>query len=352
MSNFNHFPSPEPTPPETETNSGLSPSTTPEAEVSSAIDSPQTEPQPAANINSPIPKPSANTDGYVIAHKLRQHNRELVKTVVQLEEALAESQEKLQAHIIRSRSADNLIAQQSEELNASQEQISQLGQALEQAKQNAREYQEMLAELEYKFQASQAQLAKIERECSLLQESYNEQQQKLFAAEQEIKDLQVRLQRQQRFTLQYKSALDECADIPVETNHSNGDVSMPKGPQIQPWSEAAEPAMAEELPTPAIAKADPRTEAELDHQLAALTEEIETMEELPTPATSIFKPTMSLKAALRITAPVTKRRVDAPMGTPAKADSENWPAPTLNSPRPHKRPTSAALVDLPAFLRH
>ncbi|WP_159449826.1 hypothetical protein [Picosynechococcus sp. OG1] len=50
---------------------------------------------------------------------------------------------------------------------------------------------------------------------------------------------------------------------------------------------------------------------------------------------------------------MTKRRVSAPMGTPAKAETNhNWPAPTLNSPRSQKRPMSAAVVDLPAFLRN
>lgn len=350
MSNFN-FPSPEPTPPETEANLNQSPPQAPETEATSAVDPGHSEKkQPESASPSPtIPKPNPNADGYVIAHKLRQHNRELVKTVVQLEEALAESQEKLQAHIIRSRSADSLITQQSDELNTSQQQLSQLGQELEQAKQNARQYQEMLAELEYKFQTSQTQLAKIERECALLQEAYNEQQQKLFAAEQEIKDLQVRLQRQQRYTLQYKSALDECADIPVENDLATGEASMPKASNIQPWSEpditTTEPAI------PAIAKADPHTEADLDRQLAALEEEIEEMEE-STGAASILKPTMSLKAALRITPPVTKRRVSAPMGTPTKAENNNWPAPTINSSRSQKRPMSAAVVDLPAFLRN
>lgn len=103
---------------------------------------------------------------------------------------------------------------------------------------------------------------------------------------------------------------------------------------------------------PAIAKADPNTEADLDRQLAALEEEIEEMEE-SAGAASILKPTMSLKAALRITPPVTKRRVSAPMGTPAKAENQpQLPAPTLNSPRSQKRPMSAAVVDLPAFLRN
>ncbi len=124
---------------------------------------------------------------------------------------------------------------------------------------------------------------------------------------------------------------------------------MPKASNIQPWSEpdttTTEPAI------PAIAKADPHTEADLDRQLAALEEEIEEMEE-STGAASILKPTMSLKAALRITPPVTKRRVSAPMGTPTKAENNNWPAPTINSSRSQKRPMSAAVVDLPAFLRN
>ncbi|MEB3226271.1 MAG: hypothetical protein VKJ86_10775 [Synechococcus sp.] len=356
MSNF-HFSSPEPTPPETQANSSLSQSMPPEAEVnhvpeSANPDLPQTTPPTPS---SAIPKPNPNNDGYVIAHKLRQHNRELVKTVVQLEEALAESQEKLQAHIIRSRNADSLISQQSDDLNVSQQQISQLGQELENAKQNARKYQEMLAELEYKFQASQTQLAKIERECALLQESYNEQQQKLFAAEQEIKDLQVRLQRQQRYTLQYKSALDECAELPAtDHNHSNVEAQMPKTQNIQPWSESPSiPVPIEETPVPAIAKADPHTEADLDRQLAALEAEIEEMETVAPPISPIIKPTMSLKDALQVTSPVAKRRVSAPMATPTpvQAQTSNWPAPTLNPARAVKRPTSAALVDLPAFLR-
>ena len=50
--------------------------------------------------------------------------------------------------------------------------------------------------------------ASLERECSLLQDDFNSIKHSLKQKEKENKELQIRLQRQQRSNIQYKTALD------------------------------------------------------------------------------------------------------------------------------------------------
>lgn len=379
MSNSN-FQSPQPTPLETEAYLELA--TDPAIDVS-AVDAEPDDTEDFALEATSLVQTEANSDGFLIARKLRQHNRELVKTVVQLEQALAESQAKLQAQITRSRSADTLINQQAEDLSGSQTQLSRLNRELEQAKQSAQTYQEMAVVLERKLQTSQIQLAQIERECSLLQESYNEQQQKLFAAEQEIQDLQIRLQRQQSFTLQYKSALEEQANLPEDIDIPSTNHQVPKVSRIQPWSEqlnqtppktqfgkvtpfpTAKAKPIAEIPSSEAAAVilPPDVNGNLEQQLEALELEMETMskvvdEPVPPvvkaqPMPPQFPPLASIQPLSREMAIATKRHVVAPMTSNRNPlpQHKNWPSPTLNPLRPAKKLTSLASIDLPSFNR-
>ncbi|MDJ0717400.1 MAG: hypothetical protein QNJ54_24810 [Prochloraceae cyanobacterium] len=172
-----------------------------------------------------------NIDWCAQAHKLRQRNRELLKTVVKLEQTIADSQEKLQSQVLRTRSTDNIVAQQTEQLNASQEQIESLNRELEAARQTAQRQQILIETLSKQLEASQEQVAQLERECALLQEDYNQQTQKVSETREQIHELHSRLQRQQRYTLQYKAALDRYLEVP-----SPASLLIPKAQPIQPWS--------------------------------------------------------------------------------------------------------------------
>ncbi|NJN22312.1 MAG: hypothetical protein HC812_15455, partial [Leptolyngbya sp. RL_3_1] len=110
--------------------------------------------------------------------------------------------------------------------------------------------------------SSQERVVQLERECTLLQQQQTAKSQSLQKAEETCQDLRSRLQRQQRYTLQFKVALEKCLDMssphgvtaspersPLgpqtrpqvpqpqsarDTRHSP--VSMPRADRIQPWS--------------------------------------------------------------------------------------------------------------------
>lgn len=140
------------------------------------------------------------TNWMALAQKLREHNRELVKTVVNLEQALSDAQEALKMQIMRSRNADTLIAQQAEELTASQGQVTRLFHELEISHQSAQRQQTLIETLAEQLENSQQNFAHLEREYANLQERYNDQTNRLLRSEQQVQELRTELHRQQRQT--------------------------------------------------------------------------------------------------------------------------------------------------------
>jgi hypothetical protein len=170
---------------------------------------------------------SRNTDWFNLARKLRQHNRELVKTVVQLEQALAESQEALQNQLMRSRSTETLLAQQSEELNNAQEQITRLFRELEASHQTGQRQQVLIENLSEQFQESQEHIAQLEQEYYLTQEALSQKSQKLEEAEKQTYNLRERLYQQEQQTLQYKSALEALEALEIKAKPPSQPLSQP-----------------------------------------------------------------------------------------------------------------------------
>ena len=177
-----------------------------------------------------------------LIQELNQCNGVLLDRVSQLEEALERSQQALQVQ--GERSTEPLVApHQAEDLTTAQAQIANLFSQLEFAHQ-ANQRQQILTEtLTAGLESSQERVAQLEREAALLQQRYNEQSQRLVQSEGSCRDLQARLQRQQRYTLQFKAALEKCLEMPApqyegsETIAPPTDVlSLPKAQQIQPWS--------------------------------------------------------------------------------------------------------------------
>lgn len=187
-----------------------------------------------------------STDWEALARKLRQRNLELAKTLVQLEQALAESQENLQSQIRRNHSTDAFLTQQAEELNTNQEQYSLVCRELETKEQEFQRQQILLETLNKQLEASQQQVAKLERECVLLQENCNEQSHKLSDSEKQVRELSSRLNRQQRYTLQFKAALEQCLEVPTPKSALGKQLSgttasaLPQTKSIQTWSDRPE----------------------------------------------------------------------------------------------------------------
>ena len=105
------------------------------------------------------------------------------------------------------------------------------------------------------LEISQQRLAQLERECALMKSSSNEQSHQLLQSENSCRELRTRLMRQQRQTLQFKSALEKCLETPVPSYDSfdNNDIGSSQtrpsrhssflfcqAQPIRPWSAQAE----------------------------------------------------------------------------------------------------------------
>ncbi len=185
---------------------------------------------------------------------MRQRNRRLLDQVTDLRTALREKQEALHLEQMRSRDREILVAQQSEELNTLQEQLTRLFHALESSHQAAQRQQILIETLSEQLQSSQERVAQLERECALTQQRYNEQSHQLLQAANTCRELRTRLHRQQQQTLQFKTALEKSLEMPStrptieqQSRHRSGFGApsvVPKAQPIQPWS--AEPEVVED----------------------------------------------------------------------------------------------------------
>jgi chromosome segregation ATPase len=135
--------------------------------------------------------------------------------VDQIEQALIESEQKLELQIERSRTANRLIARQTEELNETQARLSHLLVRLETTDTTKMRQEEIIDRLTDKLQQARKKTATIERECCALQAKYQQQNDRLLETEARAKELSHRLDRQQRYTLQFKNALNDCLEEPI-----------------------------------------------------------------------------------------------------------------------------------------
>jgi chromosome segregation ATPase len=146
--------------------------------------------------------PSHNdTNWFEIAHQLEEQNQELNATIMRLEQELLESRRQLEEQIARSQINEKAFSQQAEELKIERKQITHLTKQLN---------------------AYQQQVAQLEREYAFLQEDCNDKTQKLLTMEKSLGELWSRLHRQQRYTLEYKAALEEYLDIEGDRTGRSG----------------------------------------------------------------------------------------------------------------------------------
>ncbi|MEA5509353.1 hypothetical protein VB715_06205 [Crocosphaera sp. UHCC 0190] len=196
-----------------------------------------------------------NRDWFNLARKLRGQNRELLDTIVKLEQALAISRQQLQEQIQRSRQTESLTSEQTSQLQTTQAQNSNLLEQLQLSQQEAQRQQFQIQTLQQQFRTLQETFAQLERECALLKEESQDKTNQLMVTQRQVNELQTRLQRQQRYTLQYKAALDECLSncarkaktqaVPTPTDSVAP--LTPKILPIQPWSGQPETPVEQEL---------------------------------------------------------------------------------------------------------
>lgn len=221
----------------------------PEVEIDPTVESDSTfnvEVQPSPPESLPLLEPSRNKDAdwFALAQKMRQRNRRLLEQIAQLQGALNEKQDALNAEMVRSQEQDNLIVRQSEELTTLQDQLTRLFHTLESSHQAAQRQQILIETLSEQLQSSQERVAQLERECALTQQRNNEQSHQLLQSANTCRELKTRLHRQQQQTLQFKVALEKCLEMPnrqtseAQPSRPKRDVSgvVPKAQPIQPWS--------------------------------------------------------------------------------------------------------------------
>jgi hypothetical protein len=187
---------------------------------------------------------SKDADWFALAQKMRQRNRRLLEQIAQLQGALNEKQDALNAEMVRSQEQDHLIVRQGEELNTLQDQLTRLFHTLESSHQAAQRQQILIETLSEQLQSSQERVAQLERECALTQQRNNEQSHQLLQSANTCRELKTRLHRQQQQTLQFKVALEKCLEMPnrqvsePQTTRPKRDVGgvVPKAQPIQPWS--------------------------------------------------------------------------------------------------------------------
>jgi hypothetical protein len=184
--------------------------------------------------------------------KLLTQNDEILGWVGELERALEDAQAALQHQDDQAQRQENQLVARADELLQSQERSQRFVHELENAQKLAQRQQILIETLTAQMEGAQERLAQMERECTLAQSRIQEQAQKLIQAEGMTRNLKSRLQRQQRYTLQFRAALEKCLEAsvpqpienltlgspriePMEPIEALGDL-LPKSKPVAPWS--------------------------------------------------------------------------------------------------------------------
>ena len=181
-----------------------------------------------------------NIDWQKLAHKLREHNRKLLKRVFTLEQEIAEAQTRCKEKDNQFLTNNLLLEQQAEKLNDHQEEVARLLQEVENSQQKLQEKQVLTENLAKKLAIAQQETAKIERECTNLQDSNSEKEYNILVAQKQIQELQNRLDRQQQNTIKYRAALEKyisTGDFPQQTVPSSSFPQINNSEPIKSWSQ-------------------------------------------------------------------------------------------------------------------
>lgn len=200
---------------------------------------------------------------------LNECNDVLLHKVSQLEEALDRSQNALQAEVDYAQISRPAGEGQ---VRTSDRQIAKLVTELELSNQGLQRQQILNETLQAELIQYREKANHFEHECTRLQQTHTDQSQALAQAEADCRDLRARLQRQQRYTLQFKVALEKCLNVSAESRSHNfmsapetqspeRTVSMPRAEDIQPWASEG-----------GYNKLDPQLEAMIRHSKAPLSQ--------------------------------------------------------------------------------
>jgi len=189
---------------------------------------------------------------------LRDQNQDLQGWVTELERSFQDCQASLQHQLECARYQEQLVQDRNQELLDYHHRLETLNRNLEAAQQAAQRHRILAETLSNQLETSQDRITQMERECGLTQKRFAEQTQRLVEMENECRDLKTRLSRQQRYTLQFKAALEKCLDVSVPNpgapdgsnfaslsvpnsleGMTQGMDFFPRSQPVQPWSSQA-----------------------------------------------------------------------------------------------------------------
>ncbi|MBE9070822.1 hypothetical protein IQ260_29740, partial [Leptolyngbya cf. ectocarpi LEGE 11479] len=339
-------------------------------------------------MSSPETSSQRETELLDLVRDLNECNDVLLAKVSQLEESLERSQAALQAEIDHSGS-----------LPQGDREIVQLVTELEQSNHALQQHQRLNKTLQTELAVSRERAMRLETEHAALLQQSTAQSQELLQTNTNCRDLRARLQRQQRYTLQFKAALEKCLSMSAEAPNSgvtnvetNGIAAvMPKIEEIRPWVSSQGPGRLDpqlesmirgiqpsSQPAPFAKASETEAEDQLWHDLARVMDPEDTPAdfELHEPATAAEEPQftepspwstgLSESAAPKDAAETTAlspqvneilaRVQSAQVVTAADTylpaiSAQSRPSPVANPLKPQKRIGSLAAIDLPNFPR-
>jgi hypothetical protein len=250
----------------------------------------------------------------------------LCEDVSRWESLALQGDEKLQGQL---KAQEQTIGEYVQELTASQQKTSELFAQLEQSHQAAQRQQIIMETLNTQLRNSQERVAQLERECAGIHQQNVDQRQQLAQQSHQVRDLQSRLQRQQRYTLQYKAALEKSLEVPAPST------TVSPTPTLLTETTAHPLAKPHNLlkPTPVKPWSAPTSEAEDDSQKAWLNSFLSQSAEFPTEnvlANFDWQPSQPIEAS-PVSFKLDELPEDGAMTADRSATSDFDPNP--NSPR-------------------
>ncbi|PZO60409.1 MAG: hypothetical protein DCF15_01855 [Phormidesmis priestleyi] len=202
--------------------------------------------------------PQREDELLTLIHDLNECNDVLLVRISQLESALETSQAVLDTEVENAKFAQNRLRQQvsAEQVSAqqfshtAQQQVAQLVDQLDRTEQLLSRQTLVNENLKTELNNAQERIVQLEKESALTLQQHAEAAEAQRKAEAISRDLRSRLQRQQRYTLQFKAALEKSLTVSArpsvaQANSSNAaktanaasePVPMPKAQRIMPWA--------------------------------------------------------------------------------------------------------------------
>jgi len=169
-------------------------------------------PEPPAHSSPPV-QPPAPEALIALIQDANQRNHLLLNRITELEGALEESRHALQSEMDRVFGDEDEAIATSSNGEAAQ-QVNYLLNQLEFVQQTTQRQEILIETLTEQLQTSQERVSQIERDYQGLQAQTQESTDEVQQARGRCRELQARLQRQQRYTLQFKAALEKCLEVP------------------------------------------------------------------------------------------------------------------------------------------